>query len=107
MDREKITVYVRKGAHDQERLITFKRPDHIPAKEFLKYGLALDGNQLMFEIVGLVSKDGNHPGTAYFVPDFGDKYGMLDMTTLTGGLNIFEEGLAAFLDKHGYDVEFA
>jgi len=97
-DRETITIYVRLGPNDDEsqRLLSFKRPASIPSSELLELGLAIDGNQ----VVSCVSEMENHEG---FTGPLQAGWGSVLMDALLEE----EKALAAWLDRHGYDVEFA
>ena len=105
-DRETVKVFVRlaRGDDDRSRVITFKRPDRIPVKELLHLGLAIDGNQVMFEI----GKDWADEVGGYLYPTFGKSEFLSQKATSLGyALSAAEVGLTDFLNKHGYDVEFA
>jgi hypothetical protein len=97
-DRESITVYVRLGPNDDEnqRLLSFRRPSDIPTSELLQLGFAIDGNQVVSCVAWMEDEEGFtgpiQPGVE---------------VTLIDALRQEERALAAWLDGHGYDVEFA
>ncbi len=97
---ETITVYIRKGAHDRERLFSFMRPDSIPTTEVMEKGLAIDGNQVLFAVTGYYNKDEDewyydHPFVAS--PNTGN---------LPEALLEAEKGLVAWLGESSYEVDF-
>lgn len=47
MAEKAIQVYVRKGDRDEERLLSFRRPQDIPQHHILAAGMALDGNAVI------------------------------------------------------------
>lgn len=97
-DRETITVYVRLGPNDNEyqRTLTFKRPGRVPSSELLELGLAIDGNQVVSCVSPRVDDEG-------FTGPLQDAY---SCPTLMDALREEEKTLIAWLDGHGYDVEF-
>jgi hypothetical protein len=98
-----VTVYVRmgKGDNEQQRDLTFKLPDTIPAMDLLKMGIAIDGNQALISVAG-------HFGEL----DRG-VYGALYGAALTKGSDSLAKALAAeelalvdYFSKKGLAVEF-
>lgn len=45
-----LKVYVRKGAKDDERLLSFRLPSNIPQQFILTAGMALDGNAVLTSV---------------------------------------------------------
>lgn len=45
-----IKIYVRKGADDEERYLTFRIPDWLSQGEVLDQGWAIDGNQVLVAV---------------------------------------------------------
>ena len=101
-DDRVISVYVRMGDAESQRLITFKPPPGIPQMDLLKQGIALDGNQAMIVV-------GPYPG---YSPDSGaltTLYGGAlnrDATSLSAALAKEELALAKLLAASGRKVEF-
>ena len=94
---ETVSVYIRLGAHDEERLFSFKRPDSIPTAEMLEKGLAIDGDQVVFAVAPSRLGGYDHP----FI-----EAGTMPSTTLPEALHEAETGLIAWLGEHSYEVDF-
>lgn len=50
MNRQKVKLYVRAGAHEGERTLSLHPPKEIPQGEWLKRGFAIDGNSVVVSI---------------------------------------------------------
>ncbi len=94
MDDKTVTVYVRKGSRNDSRTFSFDRLNEIEDIALLDKGIAIDGNQAMFEIVP--DEDGNYAGP--FV-DTGD-------VTLSEMISEVESNLVEWFEEIGYSVEF-
>ena len=92
-----VQVYVRKGASDEERRISFARPKGIPASTLLDNGIAIDGNQALISL-----ERTRDPQAPYHHPL--SKQGF---TSLSEALVDAEKALCAFLSEHDEEVEFA
>jgi len=115
MDRETIKVSVRVGSgHDPDpdsRHILFTRPERISEPEIRGCMALLDGDQVVFTIGPGPDPTG---GRRYFYPFFGEQRPRtnrlrqrVSADSLPEALVSAKSGLAAFLNEHGYDVEFA
>ena len=100
-----ITVYVRKGASDNYRVLSFQRPDRIPVRDLFDKGLALDGNSIRGEIGPdldeVTCDEQGHPLIVSFLSINGDK-----CQTLADALIESEKWLIDFLGKYNYEVKF-
>lgn len=94
-----ISVYVRKGVGNNQRIITFDRPRDIPVRELLDRGLAIDGNQIAFVVGGtfLSTSEGWQ---------FSGPLGSGSFDNLPDALVAEEKAVIDFLSEHGYAVEF-
>jgi hypothetical protein len=102
-DRKIMPVYVRQGAHEDERTIAFRIPEDIPAKDLLDAGFAIDGNSAVLSVTRET-----YPSE---FDDLSFRDGDLskaieDGRTLTKALRDCQQALVAWLDARGYDVEF-
>lgn len=95
-----IRVFVRKGVHNEQRIISFTRPDDVTVKELFDHGIALDGSQATFAVTGV---RGPHD-TWEFVGPFQSE---TECYSLPMALQEAEEGLMKFLESRGYSVVFA
>ena len=101
-----ITIYVRRGSSDNERVLSFHRIPEISAKEALETGLAIDGNSFALS-VGQSDPgewgDRRRPEYNHALPErpFSGPY-----FSVVDALNSAEAALVEMLDKHGYEVDF-
>src|SRR4051812_20332980 len=98
MHMEKINVYVRKGADNNQRIISFDRPKDLNALTLLEKGLALDGNQVVLAVSGYHDGD----GWAFTGP-----LGAKVHDNLPDALLAEEKALLVFLQPLGLEAVFA
>ena len=96
-----INVYVRKGAHNQERFLSFPIPPKAFVQdELLDLGVSIDGNQALWSVTG--SFDQDLPGWRYwgiFQEGFSE--------SLPGALAREQRAVAEWLKAKGFRARFA
>lgn len=105
MDRKKVTVYVRKGASESERTLSFDRLPEISAVDVLKAQIAIDGNSFLCS-VGLMEPENPGDPPMFAGPDFSLEVRSGWHYSLADALAATESVLIKWLDGYGYDVEF-
>ena len=124
MDRQTVKVYVRAGAHGEERTISLHPPKEIAQFEWLQRGFAFDGNSVTFSVTprtGIKDQPEDIPG---YPPDSELAERGLEVIgrrrysrpfvypegsskrTLIQALQEFEAWLVEWLRTLGYNVEF-
>jgi hypothetical protein len=93
-----VKIYVRKGVHDDQRLVSFRVPDGLDSMELLDLGYALDGNQAIFTVS---SEDGGPEGGIWYSSPIA---GM--NRTLTGALSEAQRVLVNYLREKGLTPQF-
>ncbi len=130
MDRQTVKVYVRAGAHEGERTLSFRPPKEVPQTDWLKKGFAIDGNSVITSITRATyvwypdNPSGIRPlsaetrkqlGLGGPVPWPGLTQSRLSVAaadildeddTLINALKDIESWLVEWLGTLGYDVEF-
>lgn len=105
MTEREIEVYIRKGAHDQERIFSFRQPDEIDSAKVLAADMAMDGDSIIFAVSGRYDEE--ERDWIYSSPHFGrEDIPKEAQHTLAGELALAEKGLARLLGDYGYEVEF-
>jgi hypothetical protein len=109
--RDSVTVFVRKGADEDSRRISFRRPANVSAFDLINLGFAIDGNSALADI----GRDVWDPDTESYVrysyptcvlgPRGETEFG--EASTLSEALRLCQRGLGAFLHSHGFSVDFA
>jgi len=99
---EKITVYVRKGRTDHERILSFNRPPDIPQTDILEAGMAFDGNAVVSAV-----EWNDRAGHFIHALHVGDEPCREHHQSLAGALRCAEAQLFTWLVLHDYEVEFA
>lgn len=131
MDRQTVKVYVRAGAHEGERTLSFRPPKEVPQTDWLKKGFAIDGNSVVAGITRatyvqypdnpsgikpLSAETRKQLGIGNPVPWPGLNQSVLAIAaantiseehTLIKALKEVEAWLVEWLGTLGYDVEFA
>ena len=107
MAREIVTIHVRKGAHDESRIFSFRRPSNIPLGDLLEAGMEIDGNSIVCSIDGHYDDDEGwtYPLPAIPGPKTDEVFPFL-ASSLSDALLETEKALSRWLDGYGYDVEF-
>jgi hypothetical protein len=105
MDRQAVKVYVRAGAHEGERTLSFRPPKEVPQREWLERGFAVDGNSVIASVSAAtyVNTEDDAIALGDADPEVLAEYGR----TLIKALHAVELWLVKWLDALGYDVEFA
>lgn len=101
---KKITIYVRRGSSDDDRLVTFKRVPEISAKEALDAGLAIDGNSFALSVGLTPATDWDNDRIPEYTSTLSEahiQYSVIE------ALAESEKLLLQFLDKYGYELDFA
>jgi hypothetical protein len=103
-----IRVFVRKGAHNEQRIVSFTRPADIAPKELFDLGVAIDGTQATFAVSGDQFAKDRHTYHAPFIQGRWDgRLWLSKARSLPEALAEAEQGLVKFLEERGYTIEFA
>ncbi len=113
LGKKVVTLYVRRGDHAKERVISMNPiPDRVNPIELLNVGFALDGNSATVSVdpytyvSNAYQKHGDMPSISRFTPG-GTLPGEWALTwSITKAVNDVERALVEWLTALGYEVKF-
>jgi hypothetical protein len=103
-DPRSLAIYVRKGASDDERWLSFRIPEGVDQVELLEAGFAIDGNQAVVSVSQTDLDGEGRMGYAYRI--FDPKPDWESDDNLPDALQHAEIALMTYLKGRGFSITF-